>query len=124
MRRVTTIVFGALRMWYRSKSTLFWTLAFPIFMMLLFGAIFSVSQNPTFDLYVQNQDIISGEPTLLSKTFFRYRSFVRYCQNNDLNYISDLENFDFKSLKDHKFNGDQIAKLETKYDEYVKLKKK
>ena len=38
-------------------------------MMLLFGAIFSVSQNPTFDLYVQNQDIISGESTLLSKTF-------------------------------------------------------
>jgi len=37
--------------------------------MLLFGAIFSVSQNPTFDLYVQNQDIVNNEPTQLSKTF-------------------------------------------------------
>jgi ABC-2 type transport system permease protein len=37
--------------------------------MLLFGAIFSVSQNPTFDLYVQNQDMVNNEPTQFSKTF-------------------------------------------------------
>jgi ABC-2 type transport system permease protein len=37
--------------------------------MLLFGAIFSVSQNPTFDLYVQNQDIEGGEPTYWSNVF-------------------------------------------------------
>lgn len=69
MRRVLAIVAGALRMWFRSKSTLFWTLAFPILLMLLFGAIFSVSQNPTFDLYVQNQDMVNNEPTQFSKTF-------------------------------------------------------
>ena len=69
MRRVLAIVVGALRMWFRSKSTLFWTLAFPILLMLLFGAIFSVSQNPTFGLYVQNQDTANGDPTQLSKMF-------------------------------------------------------
>jgi ABC-2 type transport system permease protein len=69
LKRVLAIVAGALRMWFRSKSTLFWTLAFPILLMLLFGAIFSVSQNPTFDLYVQNQDIVNNEPTQMSKTF-------------------------------------------------------
>lgn len=60
----------------------------------------------------------------LSKIFFRYRSFVRYCQNNDLNYISDLISFDFSLLSEHKFNDDQIAKLKAKFDDYVKLKKK
>jgi len=69
LKRVLAIVVGALRMWFRSKHTLFWTLAFPLLLMLLFGAIFSVSQNPTFDLYVQNQDMANGEPTQLSKTF-------------------------------------------------------
>lgn len=69
MKRVLAIIAGALRMWFRSKSTLFWTLAFPILLMLLFGAIFSVSQNPTFDLYVQNQDIVNNEPTQMSKAF-------------------------------------------------------
>jgi ABC-2 type transport system permease protein len=37
--------------------------------MLLFGAIFSVSQNPTFDLHLQNKDIVDGEPTKLSTMF-------------------------------------------------------
>jgi ABC-2 type transport system permease protein len=37
--------------------------------MLLFGAIFSVRQNPTFDLYLQNQDIVDGKPTSLSAMF-------------------------------------------------------
>ena len=69
MRRILAILGGALRIWYRSKHTLFWTLAFPVLLMLLFGAIFSVSQNPTFDLHLQNQDIVSGEPTPLSLTF-------------------------------------------------------
>ncbi len=69
MRRVLAILNGALRTWYRSKATLFWTIAFPVLLMLLFGAIFSVSQNPTFDLHLQNQDIVDGNPTLLSKMF-------------------------------------------------------
>lgn len=56
-------------MWFRSKSTLFWTLAFPILLMLLFGAIFSVSQDPRFDLYVQNQDIVDNEATQFSALF-------------------------------------------------------
>jgi ABC-2 type transport system permease protein len=60
---------GALRVWFRSKHTLFWTFAFPILLMLLFGAIFSVTEDPRFDLYVQNQDIIDGEPSLASAGF-------------------------------------------------------
>lgn len=69
MRRVLAVLSGALRMWYRSKHTLFWTIAFPVLLMLLFGAIFSVSQNPTFDLHLQNQDIVDGNPTPLSTMF-------------------------------------------------------
>jgi len=60
---------GALRVWFRSKSTLFWTFAFPILLMLLFGAIFSVTDDPRFDFYVQNQDIINGEPSPASAAF-------------------------------------------------------
>jgi ABC-2 type transport system permease protein len=60
---------GALRTWFRSKHTLFWTLVFPLLLMLLFGAIFSVSEDPRFDFYVQNQDLIDNEPSPLSDTF-------------------------------------------------------
>ncbi len=57
-------------MWFRSKHTIFWTLAFPILLMLLFGAIFSVSQDPSFNLHVQNRDLVNGEPTQLSKSLY------------------------------------------------------
>jgi ABC-2 type transport system permease protein len=60
---------GGLKVWFRSKSTLFWTLAFPILLMLLFGAIFSVTEDPRFDFYVQNQDIVDGEPSFASAGF-------------------------------------------------------
>ncbi len=69
MRRVLTVLDGALRTWYRSKHTLFWTIAFPVLLMLLFGAIFSVSQSPTFDLHLQNQDLLDGKPTHMSTLF-------------------------------------------------------
>jgi len=69
LRRVKTIVAGSLKMWYRSKSTLFWTIAFPVLMILLFGSIFSISGNPKFDLYVQNLDTFNDQPTPLSEMF-------------------------------------------------------
>jgi ABC-2 type transport system permease protein len=59
---------GALRTWFRSKSTLFWTLAFPILLMLLFGAIFSVNTDPRFEFYIQNNDLANGSPTTMSTT--------------------------------------------------------
>jgi ABC-2 type transport system permease protein len=37
--------------------------------MLLFGAIFSFSEDPRFELYVQNQDITNGQPSELSAAF-------------------------------------------------------
>ena len=40
----------------RSKATLFWTLAFPIMLILIFGAIFSGMGEIEFELYVQNLD--------------------------------------------------------------------
>ncbi len=45
-----------LKMWYRSKGSVFWTLAFPIFLMLMFGAIFSGQDDISITLHVQDLD--------------------------------------------------------------------
>jgi len=45
-----------LKAFFRSRATLFWTLAFPIMLILIFGAIFSGMSEIEFDLYVQNLD--------------------------------------------------------------------
>ena len=45
-----------LKTWYRSKGTLFWTIAFPIMLILIFGAIFSGSSDATYDLWINDSD--------------------------------------------------------------------
>lgn len=56
---------ACLKTFARNKSTIFWTLAFPSVLILIFGAIFSQSTMRN-DLYVQNQDLVDGEATYWS----------------------------------------------------------
>jgi len=42
--------------WYRSRGGMFWSLAFPVILILLFGAIFSGVGNTKYTLYIQDQD--------------------------------------------------------------------
>ena len=69
MRRILTEVKAFLKTWTRSKSTIFWTIAFPVMLMLIFGAIFSQTESSKFELHVQNLDIQNGEATQLSLVF-------------------------------------------------------
>jgi ABC-2 type transport system permease protein len=58
---------ASLRSFLRNKSTIFWTIAFPCVLILLFGAIFSYS-SVKYDLYLQNQDLVDGKATYWSDT--------------------------------------------------------
>ena len=42
--------------WFRSKGGMFWSLAFPVILILLFGAIFSGVGSSKYTLYVQDKD--------------------------------------------------------------------
>jgi len=44
----------SLKLFFRERSSFFWVLAFPIIVMLIFGAIFS--GNVQYDLAIQNKD--------------------------------------------------------------------
>jgi ABC-2 type transport system permease protein len=66
--RIYTIISGHFKSWYRSKSNIFWTIAFPLLLIVLFGAIFG-SGSTKFDLYLQNQDLTGNAPTPLSQGY-------------------------------------------------------
>lgn len=68
MNRTLIDLKASFKMFYRSRTALFWTFAFPCIMIVLFGAIFSGSSTK-YDLYIQNQDMVNGNPTALSKGF-------------------------------------------------------
>ena len=67
MSRIVTIIRGHFKSWYRSKSNIFWTIAFPLLLIVLFGAIFG-NGSTKFDLYLQNRDLnpTTFQPTPLS----------------------------------------------------------
>lgn len=68
MNRVFIDLKASFKMFFRSKAAVFWTLAFPCILILLFGAIFSETDSK-YSLHVQNQDIVDGKPTLASIGF-------------------------------------------------------
>ncbi len=68
MNRVIIDLKASFKMFLRSKAAVFWTLAFPCILILLFGAIFS-EMGAEYSLYVQNLDIVDGEPTSASGNF-------------------------------------------------------
>src|SRR2546425_55207 len=95
-RRVYTIIKGHVKTWFRSKSTIFWTIAFPLLLIVLFGAI-SGGGTTKFDLYVQNQDLVASTATPASHQFmaaldnttaFNIR-IVPAEQANPLSYVRD-----------------------------------
>jgi len=67
MRNIIPIFKVFVKHWYRRKSTVFWTILFPIIMISLFGSIFSNTGSSMMTLYVQNFDVENGNATRLSQ---------------------------------------------------------
>ena len=64
--KVILVDFAAsVKSWYRSKGTLFWSLLFPIMLILIFGAIFSGVGDTKYTLPVQDLDNSSWSHTFV-----------------------------------------------------------
>ena len=71
--KVITIFKAVTKNWIRSRSGLFFSILFPVLLLLVFGAIFSgIGGTSQYSLYVQNLDRdASGQPTELSTAFIQ-----------------------------------------------------
>ncbi len=66
-----TVFKAVTKNWLRSRSGLFFSIMFPILLLVVFGAIFSgVGGSSQYSIYIQNLDVNSqGQPTELSAAF-------------------------------------------------------
>jgi ABC-2 type transport system permease protein len=71
-RIVATDFTATMKSFFRNKGTLFFSFAFPVILILLFGAIFSGGGTGSYDLYVANYDYANGE---LNETMRQYCPF-------------------------------------------------
>ncbi|HDS59316.1 MAG TPA: hypothetical protein ENN54_03375 [Thermoplasmatales archaeon] len=60
-RIIWTDFMASFRGFYRNKGTLFFSIAFPVILILLFGAIFSGGGTGTYTVHVKNFDYDNGE---------------------------------------------------------------
>lgn len=86
---VFTDFMANMKMWYRSKGTVFWAIAFPVLLMLIFGAIYQGQDDITVNLYVQDLD--NTETSMEFVTSLGQRLNIHNIpQNEDFHeYISD-----------------------------------
>ena len=54
---IRTDFFASVKSWLRSPGTVFWTILFPVLLIMIFGAIFSGAGETSYDLVVQNLDV-------------------------------------------------------------------
>jgi ABC-2 type transport system permease protein len=69
--KFVTVFTAVTKNWIRSRSGLFFSILFPVLLLLVFGAIFSgVGGSSQYNLYLQNQDVDNqGQATELSTAF-------------------------------------------------------
>jgi len=60
LRFIVTDLQASIKTWLRSKGTMFWTILFPVLLILIFGAIFSETGETKYDLHVQDLDDSTG----------------------------------------------------------------
>jgi len=68
MKRTIIIFKAVTKNWLRSRSGLFFSIMFPVLLLLVFGAVFGSQGASTYSLLIQNLDI-DGTPTELSEVF-------------------------------------------------------
>jgi ABC-2 type transport system permease protein len=89
--------FYSIRSWSRSRGTVFWSLLFPIMLIVLFGAIFSGMGDSTYTLYVQDLDN-TNMSHMLNSTLNSTRLFTLKTVNESVNITSFIKDNNVKSL--------------------------
>jgi len=103
-----------IRSWLRSKGTVFWTILFPILLIMIFGAIFSGVDEVSYDLVVQNLDEDADEDSF-SATFITILKESGVFNVKEINKNTDMDEY----LKDEDIStGLQIPE---DFDEKLEL---
>ncbi|MCL4561783.1 MAG: ABC transporter permease [Chloroflexi bacterium] len=96
MKTIIQLYLANLKEYRRERMEIFWTLAFPILFMLLFGIIFSGNGNTTFDVGIANQDQGSAGAGLIQA--FQGVSVFKVTTGNESTLMSSLKKGDLTVL--------------------------
>jgi len=115
----------SIKTFYRQKSVMFFTLAFPIILILVFGTIFMNEDNVSFDLYVQDLDQTNSSAQLVKTLDLNGRfkittidpaiNATQYVKNNKLNLVLIIPKSYERSLMQRMVLNDPNASVTITY---------
>jgi len=105
---------ASVKSWSRSPGTVFWTILFPILLIMIFGAIFSGSNETRYDLIVQNLDENENQEIDFSKILIDSLKQVDILKIKQISSDKDISDYmrenDMKAgLSIHEGFSDEIS---------------
>jgi ABC-2 type transport system permease protein len=84
LRRIFAIFTATFKHWFRSRSGIFFSILFPVMLLLIFGSVFGSKGTTTYTIHIQNLDVKDGVPTSLSQAL--------------INFLNSTNAFDIKEV--------------------------
>ena len=120
LKIIATDLSASLKTYLRSKGTLFWSVAFPVLLILLFGAIFSGGNN-NYDLYVKNFDYSNGN--MITQVLKENNIDLDFMGNYTNFYDGIYEQFNQTNVTTVKVISDNEALTEKDLQKYIQSHK-
>ncbi|HEC89955.1 MAG TPA: ABC transporter permease, partial [Thermoplasmatales archaeon] len=119
-------VYANLKQWFRNRSSVFWSLLFPILLILLYGSIFSGSNDITYTIAIQDLDdstyshllidILENISIIDIKNVDKNENITSYMLDNDLPAAIVIPNGFGEDLNDIILNPISTTNLSFYYD--------
>jgi len=114
MRAIIPIFLTLIKNWARSRSSVFFSILFPVILILIFGSIFG-QEEVSYTLYVQNLDIVEGKATQLSEEFIKALNDTKVLKIKKLDSGVNAEEF----IEENPFENRRVLVIPKGFQESI-----
>jgi len=69
MKKILSVFTALFKNWFRSKTGVFFSILFPMMLLIIFSTVFGGEGSVEYNIYIQNNDVVDGETTNISEAF-------------------------------------------------------
>jgi ABC-2 type transport system permease protein len=114
MKAIAAISLMLIKNWARSRGGVFFSILFPVMLILIFGSVFG-QEKVSYTLYVQNFDTLGRKPTQLSEEFVKALNDTEVLKIKKLDLRVDPEEF----IKEHPFESCRVLVIPKGFQENI-----
>ncbi|MFW5945254.1 MAG: ABC transporter permease [Candidatus Natronoplasma sp.] len=110
MKRAFSLFLSLTKNWFRSKSGVFFSILFPIMLLLIFSTVFGGQEAAEYTIHIQNDDIVDGDETELSE------AFIEALDSSESLNVQEVDNIS-EDRQDRAFGSYRALKIRKGFNE-------